>query len=119
MPSEYAWIVTELRAMNPFAEYVCTNENGDRIRSYSLRNHLRGICKKLPEFSQTKSPHKLRKTFCSILLDHGFDTNLIMSIAGHTNILTTEQYYHYDRKSSEKKQKLLDNVLDFKRVVNN
>lgn len=118
LPSQYAWIVKELRALHPFAEYLATDDQGNRIRSYRLRNHLYGICRKLPEFDREKSTHRMRKTFCSILLDHGFDANLITSIVGHTSILTTESYYHYDRKTAKAKQELLDNIVDFKDAVN-
>ena len=113
IPQQYAWIVRKLRKTNPFASYVCS-KGTERIRSYSLRNHLRGICERLPEFKEVKSPHKLRKTFCSILLDQGVDQNFIISVMGHTDIKTSEQYYHFDRKSNEKKQAMIDNIVEFK-----
>lgn len=116
IPAEYAWVAQKLRQMHPFAEYVCTDDNGERIRSYRLRNHLYGICRKLPEFKTEKSTHKLRKTFCSILLDSGFDRNLIISIMGHTDIKTSENFYHFDRKSSGKKQEMLDKIVEFRAI---
>lgn len=115
IPQQYAWIVKKLRKLNPFSEYVCS-KNGKRIRSYSLRNHLYGICRKLPEFTEEKSTHKLRKTFCNILLDQGFDNNFIISVMGHTDIKTSEQYYHFDRKSDVQKQAMIDNIVEFKIV---
>lgn len=116
IPQQYAWVVTKLRQIHPFAEYVCTDDNGERIRSYRLRNHLYGICRKLPEFKTEKSTHKLRKTFCSILLDSGFDNNLIISVMGHTDISTSEAFYHFDRKTAEQKQEMLNNVVEFNAV---
>ena len=113
IPRQFAWVVKELRKLNPFAEFVCTDSHGVRIRSYRLRSRLYYICNKLPEFSQRKSPHKLRKTFCSILLDQGFDNNFIISVMGHTNISVSENFYHFDRKSSAKKQSMIDSVAEF------
>lgn len=110
IPRTFSWVVRELKRKHPFAEFVCTNDKGERIRTYTLRNYLRGICKKLPEFSQSKSPHKLRKTFCSIMLDQGFDHNLVTSVMGHTDILTSERYYHFDRKDADQKQRMFDGL---------
>ena len=33
---------------------------------------------------------------------------------GHTDVLTTEQYYHRDRKTIKQKQDLLDNMPEFR-----
>ena len=128
IPEGAEWIVKEMKKCNPnirsnpFSdykdEYLCTDNEGNRIRAYRLRNRIYYICQKLPEFSQTKSPHKLRKTFCSILLDSGFDENLITSIMGHVSITVTEQRYHKDRKTADEKQKMLNNITEFKQIVN-
>ena len=115
IPSEYDWIVDELRSINPKSEFLATNRNGTRMHTQHLRRRLYKICKDL-KFNNKKSPHKMRKTFCSILLDGGFDKNLITSIMGHTDISTSEIFYHFDRKSSKKKQEMVDNIVEFKVV---
>lgn len=61
-----------------------------------------------------KSPHKLRKTYVSILLDNGIDKRLVQDVAGHTEIATSERSYHRNRKSDQKKEEILSNIPEFK-----
>ena len=115
IPDCYAWIVKEMRSITPLATYLCTNKKGERMTTNCLRRRLERICEKL-DFEKTKSTHKLRKTFCSIILDHGFDNNLVTSIMGHVDVKTSEQYYHFDRKSNQKKQEMVNDILEFRAV---
>ena len=89
------------------ASCCCTIKNGG-----NKSKRLYRICDSCG--LQKKSTHKIRKTFCSIILDAGFDKNLVISLMGHTDINTSENYYHFDRKSSAEKQRRVDNLLDFK-----
>lgn len=112
IPEEYSWIIKELRKMRPFAHYVCTNEKGERMTTDCLRKRLYRVC----DWTKIdrKSPHKGRKTFCSIILDAGFDKNLVVSLMGHVDISTSENHYHYDRKSNQTKQQKINSILEFK-----
>ena len=76
--------------LNPFSEYVF-EKNGERIHTQAIRMRLRRICDKLHIYR--KSPHKIRKTYGSILLDNRIDSRLIIGQMDHTNILCTEQHY--------------------------
>lgn len=113
IPNDYGWIVEKLRILNPDAVFLAVDEHGERMHTEHLRRRLYKICRDLG-FHNKKSPHKLRKTFCSILLDKGFDKNLIISLMGHTDIKTSETFYHFDRKSGVKKQKMMDEIVEFK-----
>ena len=111
IPSDYAWIEKKIRSCNPFGEYVF-EEGGKRYTTNSIRRRMRTICKELGIVP--KSPHKIRKTYGSILLDNGIDNKLITEVMGHTNIACTEEYYHRNRRTIQKKSEILSNIPEFK-----
>ena len=98
--------------MNPFGEYVFIRENGERMRTYDIRDRQRRLCKALN--IQPKSPHKIRKTYASILIDNGVDEKVIERQMGHTSILCTEKHYHRDRKRKDEKQEIFNNIPQLK-----
>ena len=110
IPQNCTWILQKLRTMSTFCEYVFWKD-GQRINTYTFRNRLRTVCKNTNCIQ--KSPHKIRKTYCTILLDHSIDNQMVISQMGHTNISCSENYYHRDRKDLAKKQKIMDSIDEF------
>ena len=85
--------------------YFKTRYVGKRIRSRQLRRHLKEICEEIG--ITYKPPHKLRKTYASILKDSDIDDQTITDMMGHVDISITERYYLRSRKrASERSQKL-------------
>lgn len=82
--------------------------SGERIRTYIFRNRLSTICKNSDV--KRKLPHKIRKTYGSILLDDGVAESLIVSQMGHTNIKTTKEHYYKNRRNTEQIESELDKV---------
>ena len=113
IPEDYSWIYKEIKKLRPFATFLCTNEKGERMTTNCLRMRFRKLCKIL-DFDCEKSPHELRRTYATILLDHGFDNSLIAYLMGHTNIKVTEDFYHIDRKTIQQKVQLINNIAEFK-----
>ena len=86
-------------------------EGDIRIDTFKIRKRLTKICKELGIVH--KAPQKIRKTYGSILLDAGIDQKLITDQMGHSDISITEKYYHRNRKSLERKSKIISSIPDF------
>jgi integrase len=110
VPQGCIWILQKLRNMSAFCEYIFSKD-GKRLNTYSFRNRLRTVCKNTG--CVQKSPHKIRKTYCTILLDHSVDNQMVISQMGHSSISCSETYYHRDRKNLQKKQKIMDSIDEF------
>lgn len=110
IPYEYAWIAEKIRHINPFEEYIFVKD-GKRVSTHSVRMRLRRVCDKLKIYR--KSPHKIRKTYGTILLDNHIDQQLIIGQMGHTNILCTENHYHRNRKGIKKKSIIISSIPEF------
>ena len=112
IPADYRWILNKIKCINPWSEYVFSNQNGDRMTGACFRHRLYRICDKLG--IKRRSTHKIRKTYGSILLDNNVDNRLIINQMGHTNIITTETKYHRDRRTRDKKSSIISDIPDFK-----
>lgn len=110
LPTDYDWLLKALRLLNRNEEYVFV-KGGKRCTEKAFECRLRRTCKKLGIVP--KSPHKIRKTYGTILLDNAVDANMVIQQMGHTSILTSERHYHRNRKSNARKRKILDNLSDF------
>ena len=66
---------------------------------------LRRICKELG--IPLRSPHKIRKTYISTLLNQGFDPDFVREQAGHQDLATTLNCYTYSTtRKAENREKL-------------
>lgn len=73
--------------------YLLVKNNGDKLYArlvYSIVNKYMSMVSSL---SKT-SPHVLRHTFASTLLNNGADLNAVKELLGHANLSATEVYTH-------------------------
>lgn len=110
VPDKYSWVVKAIKHNNPFGEYLF-EKNGKRMTVRAMEARLRRLCDKLGIYR--KSPHKIRKTYGSILLDNHVDSRLILDQMGHTNIMTTERAYHRNRRRIDGKRGVLNELPEF------
>lgn len=74
---------------------------------------VRAILKKASEAANIKravTPHMLRHSFATHLLEHGTDLRYIQALLGHNSAKTTEIYTHITKKGLEKIISPLDNL---------
>lgn len=78
--------------------YLFTNK-GKRITDSAVRWRVEKYCKHLE--IRYRSPHKIRKTFISKMIDSRININTVREIAGHADERTTYNSYCFDRKPAD------------------
>ncbi len=75
------------------SEYIFINNFGNKISRQGFFKILKKLCVKA-EISKEVSPHTLRHSFATHLLNNGADLRIIQELLGHENLVTTEIYAH-------------------------
>ena len=91
---------------NQFVDHVFINKNGKKLSRVMIFK----IIKKLTEkagIQKNVSPHTLRHSFATHLVEGGADLRAVQEMLGHQSITTTEIYTHLD------KNYLKQNILDY------
>ena len=111
IPTSYSWLLKELSDKSKGHEFVF-EEDGKRLTTLLIRKRIYSICTKVGVYK--KSPHKIRATYDTILLDNGVDKRTVKDQMGHSDISVSEKSYHRNRKSIKNKAAIIDSIADFR-----
>lgn len=75
------------------SKYLFLNKNGDKLTERGVRVIIDNILKKAGEKNHI-SPHMIRHTFATHMLNEGADLKIVQELLGHENLSTTQIYTH-------------------------
>lgn len=86
----------ELKTNNS-KDYIFLNHHGNKLTRQAIFDILKEKAQ-LANITKPISPHKLRHSFASHLLENGLDLRTIQALLGHEDISTTEIYTHINNE---------------------
>lgn len=86
-----------LLARETTSDALFVSRTGRRLTRMSVYNLVQKYAQ-TAEIQKKISPHTLRHSFATHLLDHGADLRIIQELLGHSDIGTTDRYTHLSNK---------------------
>ena len=92
-------------------KYLFEGQNGGKYSPTSVANVLKKAALKVG-IRKTVTPHMLRHSFATHLLEQGTDLRYIQELLGHNSSKTTEIYTHVSKKAIDKIRNPVDDFFN-------
>lgn len=100
------YLVEARSGLNPKnKDYLFVNKNGDQMSRVGFYKIIQTIADRAG-IQKKMSPHTLRHSFATHLLENGANLRSVQELLGHEDIMTTEIYTHVTRKHIQKEYDL-------------
>lgn len=76
-------------------DYLFLNQNGTRVTRQEVYKFIHRLGK---DINRDISPHTIRHTFATHLLENGADLRVVQELLGHSDVATTQLYTHVSKK---------------------
>ncbi len=90
-------------------QHLFEGQNGGQYSSSSVQNLIRKH-RKLANIKKKATPHTLRHSFATHLLDNGTDIRFIQELLGHKHISTTQIYTHVSTRDLKDVKSPIENL---------
>jgi len=90
-------IRVHLKIKKGFEDTLFLNRRGSQLTRAMIFTIIKDLAVKI-SLNKSISPHTLRHSFATHLLENGADLRSIQLMLGHESITTTEIYVHLDRR---------------------
>jgi site-specific recombinase XerD len=92
--AELCGLVRQRRKADDTCAALFLNRRGSTIKPQSIRSKLRRYAESEAGLSRRITPHMLRHTAATLLIETGVDIRFVQRMLGHSSIATTEIYTH-------------------------
>lgn len=101
LPSSIKETLLRQRRVKQPSDFLFTNGRGTRLTEASIQKIVHHAAR-LAQITKSVTPHTLRHSFATHLLENGTDIRYIQELLGHARIETTQIYTHVSANAARK-----------------